>query len=65
MFWSNSQVNNSIQLNLANSTCAFEGWLEKGMVQKLVLVIASVDKEETLERWVFDVHTDKASVKEG
>eukprot|EP00466_Bigelowiella_natans_P003549 jgi/Bigna1/92439/estExt_fgenesh1_pm.C_230012 len=40
-------------------------WLEKGMVQKLVLVIASVDTGETLERWVFDVDTNKKCLKDG
>mmetsp|Transcript_2250 Transcript_2250/g.4133 ORF Transcript_2250/g.4133 Transcript_2250/m.4133 type:complete len:208 (-) Transcript_2250:504-1127(-) len=40
-------------------------WLEKGMVKKLVVVIASVDSEETLERWVFDVDTSQDCVREG
>ncbi len=34
------------------------------MVQKLVLVITSQESGETLERWVFDLHTDR-SVGEG
>ena len=38
-------------------------WLTHGTVQKLVLVVTSQQTGETLERWVFDLHTDK-SVKE-
>jgi len=34
------------------------GWLEQGVVKKLVLVITGIDTEEVLERWVFDVHTE-------
>jgi len=32
------------------------------MVQKLVLVICGSDTGETLERWVFDVQTDKGTL---
>ena len=35
-------------------------WLTAGTVQKLVLVITSQESGETLERWVFDLHTDKS-----
>ncbi|KAL1508510.1 hypothetical protein AB1Y20_004611 [Prymnesium parvum] len=35
-------------------------WLTHGTVQKLVLVVAGQDSGETLERWVFDVQTDKS-----
>ena len=35
-------------------------WLAAGNVQKLVVVIAGQDSGETLERWVFDVQTDKS-----
>lgn len=35
-------------------------WLMVGSVQKLVVVITGVDTTETLERWVFDVQTDKS-----
>ena len=34
-------------------------WLSKGNVQKLVVVVCSQQSGETLERWVFDVQTDK------
>ena len=42
-------------------------WLMCGNVQKLVIVIASVDTGETLERWEFKIETDKhaAAVEEG
>jgi len=34
-------------------------WLESGEVQKLVIVIASISNKEVLERWIFDIHTEK------
>ena len=34
-------------------------WLESSAVQKLVLVITSQETGETLERWAFDLQTDK------
>jgi len=34
-------------------------WLMKKDLKKLVLVLASVQTKETLERWTFDVETDK------
>ncbi len=40
-------------------------WLEKGSVKKLVLVISGVEKNEVLERWVFDVSTDDKAVSQG
>ena len=42
-----------------------QDWLEKGSVKKLVLVISGVEKEEVLERWVFDVQTDEKVVATG
>jgi len=39
-------------------------WLLTGSVQKLVVVIASADSGETLERWTFDIETD-AGAKQG
>ena len=35
-------------------------WLSTGNVQKLVVVITGSSTGETLERWVFDVRTDKS-----
>tara|TARA_B110001452_G_scaffold235809_1_gene214774 strand:- start:1037 stop:1405 length:369 start_codon:yes stop_codon:yes gene_type:complete len=34
-------------------------------VQKLVVVVTGQQTQETLERWVFDVHTDKSVGPEG
>ena len=45
---------------LSNVLTQLHDWLEKGTVQRLVLVITSQVTGETLERWVFDLHTDKA-----
>jgi len=35
-------------------------WLLDSGVQKLVLVVASVASKEVLERWVFDIQSEKA-----
>lgn len=46
-------------------TCCFplhpdpSDWLLEGTLQRLVLVVASVASGEVLERWVFNVDTDK------
>jgi hypothetical protein len=34
-------------------------WLMQGEVQRLVMVVTGVDSKTTLERWVFNVETDK------
>ena len=34
-------------------------------MQKLVVVVTGQQTQETLERWVFDVHTDKSVGPEG
>ena len=34
-------------------------------MQKLVVVVTGQQTQETLERWVFDVHTDKSVGTEG
>ena len=36
-------------------------WLLGGEVQKVVIVICGVNTGETLERWAFNVETDKAA----
>ncbi len=35
------------------------GWLMKGQVQKLVVVISGVESGESLERWAFQVHHER------
>lgn len=40
-------------------TAQVEQWLARGEVKKLVCVICSVDGDEVLERWAFDVETDQ------
>lgn len=44
---------------------ASAAWLAAGQVQKLVVVITGVETKETLERWVFNVETDKAALVPG
>ena len=40
-------------------------WLTKGEVQKLIVVITGVESKEVLERWVFNIDTDKAAMAPG
>ena len=49
---------------LSNVLSQMHDWLTHGTVQQLVLVITSQETNETLERWVFDLQTDK-SIGEG
>jgi mitotic spindle assembly checkpoint protein MAD2 len=34
-------------------------WLERGQVQQIVLVVTGEEDKQTLERWVFNIDTDK------
>ena len=34
-------------------------WLLTGALQKMVLVVTSVATKEVLERWTFDIQTDR------
>ena len=45
--------------------CAFTDWLVRGELQKMVLVITSSETREVLERWTFDLQTDKSVVGGG
>ena len=45
--------------------CACRVAVAAGSVQKLVVVVTGQQTQETLERWVFDVHTDKSVGPEG
>lgn len=40
----------------------FSKWLEGAALQKVVLVVTSATSKEVLERWTFDIQTDKAVV---
>lgn len=44
---------------------ASAAWLTVGKVQKLVVVITGVETREVLERWVFNVETDRAALAPG
>ena len=45
---------------LGNVLSQLTEWLNAGTVQKLVVVVSGQQSGEALERWVFDVHTDKS-----
>lgn len=34
-------------------------WLEQGCLRQLVLVVTEADTKEVLERWTFDIDTNK------
>ncbi|PSC73333.1 dna-binding horma domain-containing [Micractinium conductrix] len=40
----------------------FSKWLEGGALQKVVLVVTGASSKEVLERWTFDIQTDKGVV---
>lgn len=40
-------------------------WLLSGSVQKLVVVVSSMQTQAVLERWTFDIETDKQAVASG
>lgn len=50
---------------LSHVLTQLSGWLTEGKVQKLVVVITGADSGETLERWVFNINTDKDAVTSG
>eukprot|EP01084_Bolivina_argentea_P075277 136470_1 len=50
-----------LQAYLNNVLQQIEQWLMKGDIQKLVLVIASIDDGTVLERWLFNIETDKTT----
>ncbi|KAA6401188.1 MAG: putative Mitotic spindle checkpoint protein MAD2 [Streblomastix strix] len=50
---------NGLKAYLGQVLTQISEWLMSGAVQKLVLVISSATTNEVLERWVFDVETDK------
>ncbi|GAB4815147.1 hypothetical protein N2152v2_002193 [Parachlorella kessleri] len=43
----------------------FSEWLGTGVLQKVVLVVTGVASKEVLERWTFDIQTDKEVVNGG
>eukprot|EP01084_Bolivina_argentea_P127962 226265_1 len=51
--------NKELQNYLNNIINQIQEWLLKGDIQKFILVIASLDDGTVLERWVFNVETDK------
>ncbi len=34
-------------------------WLEQGCLRQMVLVVTEADTKEVLERWTFDIDTNK------
>ena len=44
---------------------AIADWLVRGQLQKMVLVITSSETREVLERWTFDLQTDKSVIDGG
>jgi len=51
-----------LQQYLNNILIQMQQWLLTGDIQKLVVVIASIDDGTPLERWIFNVETDKSKV---
>lgn len=64
--WSMQQGDQLLSVNKselpASNAAYLPEWLEGGALQKVVLVVTSVASKEVLERWTFDIQTDKAVV---
>lgn len=58
-------TDDALNAYLENVLTQLSQWLAAGSVQKLVVVVTGQQTQETLERWVFDVHTDKSVGPEG
>jgi len=58
-------TDDALNAYLENVLTQLSQWLAAGSVQKLVVVVTGQQTLETLERWVFDVHTDKSVGPEG
>jgi|Transcript_38578 mitotic spindle assembly checkpoint protein MAD2 len=58
-------TDDALNAYLENVLTQLSQWLAAGSVQKLVVVVTGQQTLETLERWVFDVHTDKSIGPEG
>jgi len=56
---SDSGLQNYLQQVLSQLT----EWLYAGNVQKLVVVISGMDSKEVLERWNFDIQTEKENIE--
>ncbi|KAL8532814.1 hypothetical protein ACS0TY_009139 [Phlomoides rotata] len=50
---------------ISNLTSQLSEWLEAGKLQRIVLVIMSKSSGEVLERWNFNIETDKEVVEKG
>merc|ERR1712018_238166 len=57
-------TNEKVNSFLKNILSQIKDWLEERKVRKLVVVLASVETKETLERWEFDVQYDTENNKE-
>lgn len=40
-------------------------WLMEGALNRIVLAIKSIETEETVERWQFDIHTEDGPTQAG
>lgn len=54
-----------LQVYLNSVLSQISDWLEQGQLEKLVLVIANVHTKEVMERWTFDIETDKEALEKG
>ena len=54
-----------LQGYLTNVLTQISEWLERGQLQKLVLVIANVHTKDVMERWTFDIETNQDVLEGG
>lgn len=58
-------TDDGLKAYLANVLRQLSVWLTNGQVQKLVVVITGTETREILERWVFNIETDRAALVPG
>ncbi|KAG2424331.1 hypothetical protein HXX76_014540 [Chlamydomonas incerta] len=63
MLWVSSD--DSLNKYLSTVLSQTKDWLESGKLRQLVLVITDANTSEVLERWTFDVETNKEVVAGG
>ncbi|NXH96015.1 MD2L1 protein, partial [Pachycephala philippinensis] len=51
----------AVSRSLKRLPCLLAEWLYKCIVQRLVVVISSIESSEVLERWQFDIECDKTA----
>lgn len=60
-FWMIICINSFLLVSFSQCLVCVSEWLFECTVQKLVLVITSLETNDVLERWQFDIECDKSA----